>query len=822
MRKIYVPLSAVLISLGSYAQQTFTNFMNASLVIGQANFTTNSSTTNQSTNYGTTSSVISSQGKLACGSQSARRILIWNQVPSANGAPADIVIGQPNFTAANSGCTQSQMSFVEGIAFTPDGNKMVAADAGNNRILIWNTVPTNNFQPADVVIGQTNFTTNTSGIAADKLNYPSGVIITPDGKLIVSDMYNNRILIYNSIPTTNGASADVVIGQTNFTTSTSGAGNDKFNMPWYLTVSQDGKLLVADHVNCRVMVFNTIPTTNGAQANIVIGQPDFVTISPGTTQNKFNYPIGVTASPDGKIAVAEFSNNRVVIYNSIPTINGANADVVLGQPGFVTSTAFNGGITAQSMQSPYGIWFDVNSRLFVNGRDMNRVMVFGSVPTNSADVSVSMQSNASSFCLSSPVQYTVTVSNNGPSTASNVVVNTALPNQFTLSASNASSGTYTAASGWWQIPSINSGSSAVLVLNGNVATSANQTLTAFANITNLNAFDTNLSNNGIGSTVAISNAVPPSNVTLSGPSSACASNSYTYSIATSSNATNFAWSASSNATVSGTGTLVTVLFGNSNSNVMVVPSNSACIGAMAAINVTVNPSPTIAIASSNSVICDGNSVVLTASGANTYTWNTTSNNASITVSPNTTTTYTVSGTNTVSGCSNSSVASITVNPLPNLTVNSTASVLCIGSSAVLNAGGASTYTWNTSANTSSISVSPTVTTTYTVSGTGANSCANTTTFTQQVANCTGLSEVSMNSGISVYPNPSSGIIQLSSQEIISTCYVNDITGKNVISITDVNVYQTSLDLNNLNSSVYLIKVVLQSGEVKQTRLIIQK
>jgi uncharacterized repeat protein (TIGR01451 family) len=536
------------------------------------------------------------------------------------------------------------MSSVEGIAFSPDGTKMVAADAGNNRILIWNTVPTSNFQPADVVIGQTNFTTSTSGIAADKLEYPGGIIITPDGKLIVCDMSNNRVLIYNSIPTANGASADVVIGQTNFTTSTSGAGNNKFSFPWYLTLSQDGKLLVADHENHRVLVFNSVPTTNGALADVVIGQPDFNTVSSGTSQNKFNYPIGVTAAPDGKIAIAEYSNNRVVIYNSIPTVNGANADVVLGQPGFVTSTAFNGGISAQSMQSPYGIWFDVNSRLFVNGRDMNRVMVFGTLPSDSADVGINMTTNASSLCQNSPVNYTVTVNNNGPNTATNVVVNCALPNQFTLSNSNASAGTYTASSGWWQIPSIPTGSSAVLVLNGTNVISANQTLTAFANITNVGQIDANLSNNGIGSTVSISNGTPPSSVSITGPSNACSANSYTFAIGTASNATNFSWSATGNATVTGSGTLVTVLFSNNNSTVSVVPSNSACTSSEVIQSVTVSPSPVIGVSTSSTIICAGSSAVLTATGANTYTWNTSANTPSISVSPSSNTTYTVTGT----------------------------------------------------------------------------------------------------------------------------------------------------------------------------------
>jgi hypothetical protein len=749
MKKLYIPLSAALISLNAMAQQTFTNFMNASLVIGQANFTTNNSTLNQSTNYGTTSSVISSQGKLAIGSQSAQRILIWNQVPAVNGAPADIVIGQPNFTSTNFGCTQSQMSFVEGVAFTPDGTKMVAADAGNNRILIWNTVPTSNFQPADVVIGQTNFTTSTSGVAADKLEYPSGLIITPDGKLIVSDMYNNRVLIYNSIPTTNGASADVVIGQTTFTTMSSGSGANGLNLPWYLTISQDGKLLIADHENNRVLVFNTVPTTNGASANVVIGQPDFTTISSGTSQNKFSYPIGVTAAPDGKIAIAEYSNNRVVIYNSIPTVNGANADIVLGQPNFTSNTPFNGGVSAQSMQSPYGIWFDVNSRLFVNGRDMNRVMVFGTLPVDSADVGINLTSNASSFCQNGSVSYTVTVNNNGPNTATNVVVNCALPNQFSLTASNASSGSYTAASGWWNIPSVATGSSAVLVLNGIVTSTLSQTLTAFANITNVGQIDGNLSNNGIGSTVVISNEVAPSNVTISGPNTVCSNKSYSFAIATASNATNFSWSANGSASVTGSGTLVTVLFSNNNATVSVVPSNSACTSSEVVLSVTVNPSPVIGVSTSSAVICAGSSAVLTATGA-------------------------------------------------------------------------TTYTWNTSATTPTINVSPSSTTNYTVTGTGANGCESSASITQQVTVCSGIDEYTQNNNLLIYPNPSNGIIHVKSDEIITSYHVMDITGKTVITNKALNSSETTLNLNELDNSVYFIKIQFVSGESKQVKLVIQK
>ena len=60
---------------------------------------------------------------------------------------------------------------------------------------------------------------------------------------------------------------------------------------------------------------------------------------------------------------------------------------------------------------------------------------------------------------------------------------------------------------------------------------------------------------------------------------------------------------------------------------------------------------------------------------------------------------------------------------PTVTATGPASI-CSGNSAVFTSGGASTYSWSTGQNTSSISVTPTVTTSYTVTGTNIANCTN--------------------------------------------------------------------------------------------------
>lgn len=143
--------------------------------------------------------------------------------------------------------------------------------------------------------------------------------------------------------------------------------------------------------------------------------------------------------------------------------------------------------------------------------------------------------------------------------------------------------------------------------------------------------------------------------------------------------------------------------------------------------VTINPKPTVAVASST--VCAGTAATITASGAASYSWNTGQSTAAITNAPAATTVYTVTGTSAAS-CTNVATGTITVKVLP--TVTATSATVCAGVSAVITAGGASTYVWTGGPSTAAYTVSPAATTTYTVSGTGSNACVNSKTTTVTV------------------------------------------------------------------------------------------
>nr|WP_321234824.1 T9SS type A sorting domain-containing protein [uncultured Psychroserpens sp.] len=127
--------------------------------------------------------------------------------------------------------------------------------------------------------------------------------------------------------------------------------------------------------------------------------------------------------------------------------------------------------------------------------------------------------------------------------------------------------------------------------------------------------------------------------------------------------------------------------------------------------VTVNEIPDVS-AGANVVITVGESTTLTATGADSYLWQTGETTASIEVSPNVTTVYTVTGYS--NNCEASANVTVSVDAD---TVTADAGVdvdICDGESTTLTATGGVTYLWNTGETTANIEVSPNVTTTYTV------------------------------------------------------------------------------------------------------------
>jgi len=399
MKRLLTSVGLIVCAAFHVGAQAFSNGQAADLVLGQATFTTDESfpTNARSMKRPAGVAVDPTTGKVFVAQYGENRVLRYaNSASLANGAPAEVVIGQVNFSAseANQGGTPTASTLSQPIGVCVDSHgTLYVADAGNNRVLVFREastlLPVTNAS-ADFVIGQMNFTTDTGATTATTLKGPYGVTVSPDGTLFVADFGNNRVLGYKNIASLigNGPAADLVVGQVDFTSSVGAPTPSGLLFPADVLVDSGNHLWIVDYGNCRVLRFNNasgLPAT-AAEASGVLGQPDFTSNNSAVTATGMVGPLGLAMSSTGDLFVADLAANRITAYRNAATLaNGAAASLVLGQPDFVSNAS---ALTASGLQAPVHLAFDLQGRLFVADHDHNRTLRYTPAPAPTPVVTV--------------------------------------------------------------------------------------------------------------------------------------------------------------------------------------------------------------------------------------------------------------------------------------------------------------------------------------------------------------------------------------------------------------------------------------------------
>jgi DNA-binding beta-propeller fold protein YncE len=295
-----------------------------------------------------------------------------------NGQAASLVLGQKTFTTDGI-ATERRMHVPQGVAVDPASGAVFVADTQNNRVLRFAAAAAlTNGAAADAVFGQPDFTSRAAAAGAQGMSWPFGVALDNAGRLWVADTYNGRVLRFdNAVSKPSGAAADGVLGKPDFTSPSGTVSERSMVGPWSVAVDADGRLWVADSNNQRVLRFdNAAAKPNGAAADGVLGQPDFFTREAAPTTARSLYaPRGVAVDADGRLWVADTANHRVLRFdNAASKPNGAAADGVLGQPSFtVQPETF---LSVVRLSSPVGVSVDAGGRLWVADDGSNQVLRF--------------------------------------------------------------------------------------------------------------------------------------------------------------------------------------------------------------------------------------------------------------------------------------------------------------------------------------------------------------------------------------------------------------------------------------------------------------
>jgi sugar lactone lactonase YvrE len=333
----------------------------ADVVLGQSTSTTGAAGLSSSAMSAPEAFTFDSSGNLYVSDSGNCRVLVFNP-PFSDGQDASVVIGQPNLTTGcGDAASASTLGTTGGLAFGTHGNLWVA-DSQNNRVLKF-VAPFKNGMKAKLVVGQPDFVSNACPATptAASLCSPTGIAFDSGGILWVADTSDNRVLAYTPALSLSAEKEFGHPAATAFTSNAANDGGVSANSlygPTGIGFDSTQLLWVADTQNSRVLIFKRAINQNGSPASFVLGQTDFT----GSTSNQGGSPNAATLSlPWGIITqagttpwVGDSANMRTLQFTP-PISSDMNASLVLGQPDLLSNSSNQGGTSpsAETQDSPF-------------------------------------------------------------------------------------------------------------------------------------------------------------------------------------------------------------------------------------------------------------------------------------------------------------------------------------------------------------------------------------------------------------------------------------------------------------------------------------
>ena len=454
-----------------------------------------------------------------------------------------------------------------------------------------------------------------------------------------------------------------------------------------------------------------------------------ISVSPISTTNYSVTGVNSSGCSGTGIASVMVNQNPIISASNNTICNGGNINVSVS--GNASSYTWDTGIIGTSINvNPI-----IASSYMVTGVDLN-----GCTNTSQANVAVNAKPNinttAGNTCAGSPINVTAVGASkytwDNSTIGSVLVVSPVIQTSYYVTGANSNGCTNSSIAVVSINPTITINTFSSTICNGQLATisalngvaytwsnSQNGSSISIAPVSTSN-YSVTGSNaagcTGVGLASVFVNQLP--NVTATGNSLCIGSSA---NLLAGGSATTYTW---------GDGTVGNTLIVNpttaTNYNVTGTDNNGCTNSAQATMLVSSLPT----ISATGGAICPGGNTNISASGGNIYTWDNSSVNSYINVSPAIATTYSVTGTD-ANGCTNIAQATVTINSVPS--INATSSPICVGDNATVNvSGSSSTYTWFNGLNTNFITVNPTSSTAYSVTGTDNNGCTNSAKTTVNV------------------------------------------------------------------------------------------
>ncbi|MFA5710236.1 NHL repeat-containing protein [Mycolicibacterium sp.] len=269
---------------------------------------------------------------------------------------------------------------------------LVVADSGNHRVLVWQGIPDTDEQPADVVLGQPDGSTEgpaAGGRGPERgMHLPTGVLVH-DGRLIVADAWHHRILVWDEVPHRSDVAPDHILGQPDSSAVQPNADGEcsASSMYWPFGIAiVGGSFWVADTGNRRVLGWRRGVPEPGQPADVILGQPS----AADRQENRggvagpasFRWPHAI-AGRDDLLLIADAGNHRVLGWTPHPE-SDKPADLLIGQPDFASAAEWPyGPHTGDRFRFPYAVCLDSGAGdecFAVADTANNRILLWDGVP----------------------------------------------------------------------------------------------------------------------------------------------------------------------------------------------------------------------------------------------------------------------------------------------------------------------------------------------------------------------------------------------------------------------------------------------------------
>ncbi len=275
-------------------------------------------------------------------------LIINSQAFFTTAQKAELMISGLDFNKTGGG-----LHFNHPNGLATNGSNLLLCDRFNNRVLVWSNAPESYSDLPDLVIGQEDFDSNLNGSQKNQLNWPGNASLSNNGILAITDTYNDRILIWKTMPLSNGISADISIHLPSITPK---GATQVWSWPW--GVWTDGVRLAAVATQGGTLLFwNSIPTKDNQKPDYTISNPNFGTPRNISTDGKNYFFVGDHNAKVNGIPGTYF-------WNSFPTTTDQSYDFYRDE--WIKGCQLNSGeVIASGIQNIY-YWNSIPTNGLIN------------------------------------------------------------------------------------------------------------------------------------------------------------------------------------------------------------------------------------------------------------------------------------------------------------------------------------------------------------------------------------------------------------------------------------------------------------------------